>query len=466
MRLLWFGVIGKMARESFSKRAFWRRQAGRIGAAAKRAISLFRHGLVQNVLSLYAVQIASYLVPLVTIPYLARVLGAAGWGLVAFSQAFGGYLALVVEYGFAFSGTREVARHCDSKEDLADVLAGVLGARTILVVPAVLLALAARQWVPIFRSHPDLFWAALFWAVGQSFTMLWYFQGLEQMRLVAILDVSTRALATVGIFVLVHAPGDEWKVLALQGAAAFLSMLVATVLAYRRVPFRLPTPRLAWATLRMGWSMFLFRGSVTLYTVGNSFILGLFASPAVVGYYAGAEKISRAVLGLLSPVTQALFPRLSHLVEQSRERAARLARLALMLLGGGGALLGVVVFLLAPVAVRLFLGPHYGPSVIVLRILALLPPLIALSNVLGIQWMLPLGLDRPFNTIIMVGGGLNLLLALLLVSRYAAVGMAAAVVMVEAFVTIAMYAHLRRLKLDPASCLHRAMERPTYQRTI
>jgi polysaccharide transporter, PST family len=423
--------------------------------------TLLRHGLVQNILSLYAVQVASYLVPLVTIPYLARVLGAAGWGLVAFAQAFGGYLSLGLEYGFVLSGTREVARHRDSEEKMADVLAGVQGAKLTLLVPAIVLSLVARHFVPIFRTHPGLFWAATFWAVAQAFSMLWYFQGLEQMRLVAILDVSSKTLAAVGIFALIRAPGDEWKVLALQGAAAFLSMLVATVLAYQRVRFRLPSPRLAWEALRMGWSMFLFRGASSLYTVGNAFILGLFASPTLVGYYAGAEKISRAVVGLLNPVSQSLFPRLSHLVEHARDRAARLARLVVVLMGAGGGVLGLLVFLLAPTAVRLILGPGYEPSVLVLRILALLPPLIALSNVFGIQWMVPLGLDRPFNMIIMLGGGLNLTLALLLASRFTAIGMAAAVVTAEAFVTGAMYAHLRWRKLDPASCVPRVFERPT-----
>lgn len=410
---------------------------------------LFRHVLVQNVMALTIVQVGTYIVPLVTIPYLARVLGAAGWGMVAFGQAFGGYLAIAVEYGFALSGTREVARHRDSRERLANVLAGIMGAKLILLVPVVTLALAARRWVPIFRSHRDLFWAALSMGVGQSFSVMWYFQGLEQMRLVALLDFSARVLATVGIFVLVRTAGDEWKVLALQGGAIFLLMLVAVILAYRQVPFRFPTPRLAWDALRMGWSMFLFRGAVSLYTVGNAFILGLFASPTFVGYFAGAEKISRAVIGLLNPVSQTLFPRLSHLVEHERDRAVRLARLGVLLMGTGGAVLGLIVFLLAPQMVRIILGQGYAPAVPVLRILALLPPLIALSNVFGIQWMLPLGMDRPFNAIILMGGVLNLLLAFLLASRYAALGMAVTVVTAEAFVTGFIYATLRFRRLDP-----------------
>jgi PST family polysaccharide transporter len=118
-------------------------------------------------------------------------------------------------------------------------------------------------------------------------------------------------------------------------------------------------------------------------------------------------------------------------------------------MGVGGAVIGGVVFVLAPSLVRILLGSQYGPAVQVLRILALLPPLVALSNVLGIQWMLPLRLDRAFNTIIVASGIINLSLATALAPRYAAHGMAWAVVGAETFVTIAMCVVLRRWKLDP-----------------
>ncbi|MCY3131480.1 flippase, partial [Acinetobacter baumannii] len=146
----------------------------------------------------------------------------------------------------------------------------------------------------------------------------------------------------------------------------------------------------------------------------NTFILGLFAPPQVVGYYAGAEKISKAFLGLLAPVSQALYPRLSHLVRNAPQEAARLARLGLWTMGLGGVVLGLGVLALARLLVRFLLGEGYEPAVLPLRILALLLPLIALSNVLGIQWMLPLGLDRSFNAIIVGAGLVNLALAVVL----------------------------------------------------
>jgi len=416
-----------------------------------RLFDLLRHKLVQNALSLYGVQIATYVIPLVTIPYLARVLGVAGWGLVAIAQGFGSYVSILGEYGFGLSATREVARHREDREKLALTLAGVLGAKLMLVAVSFPLAFVAGRWVPVFRDHPALLWSGMFWALAQGFSVMWYFQGLERMRLVATLDISAKVLATAGVFLLVRRPEDGWRFLVLQGCGFLISAAVGLFLVYREVSFRMPSWAGSWEALRMGWSMFLFRSSVSLYTAGNAFILGIFVSPELVGYYAGAEKISRAFLGILNPISQTLYPRLSHLVSHSQDRAARLARISIGVMGGAGLAMGAVVFLLAPVIVRMVLGVHFAAAIPVLRVLALLVPLVAIGNVLGIQWMLPLGMDSAFNKIILAAGVINLSLALVLAPAYTDMGMAWAVVIAETFVSATMYLLLRSRKLDPLS---------------
>lgn len=405
--------------------------------------------LVQNVFSLYGVQIALYLFPLATVPYLARVLGPEMWGVVAFAQAFGQYLTLGVEYGFNLSGTRQIARARNSVDRRAELLAGVVGAKLVLSVLAVAVALLLARYVPIFKEHPAVLWAGVAWGIATAFSFVWYFQGLERMRLVALLEVGTKAIAVVGIFLLIRQPSDAWKVLATMAAASTASSLVALVLTYRDTPFRLPGRSDTIGAFRLGWSMFVFKGAVSLYTVANVIILGLFAPARFVGYYAGAEKISKAFLGLLSPVGIALYPRLSSLVQESRARAARLAKTSIWIMGSGGLLIGIFVFAFAPLLVRLLLGAGYEPAIIALRLLALLPPLIALSNVFGIQWMLPLGLDRPFNKVILLAGVINISIAVMLARPLAHIGMAIAVVTSELIVTTGVYLALQKRALNP-----------------
>jgi PST family polysaccharide transporter len=408
-----------------------------------------RNGVVRNALGLYVLQLGSFLLPIATIVFLARLLGPQDWGSLAFMQAFAGYVMLVVTYGFNFSATREVARNRDNPDKLAELLAGVLGAKAALTILSIAVAVPLSLVVPPIHRNQGLLWPALLWALSLSYSLSWFFQGLERMAFVARWETAARALSLAGILLLVKSPADTWKVLAIQGGMMTAAVVIELAVACREVPFRLPSAGLVVRTLRLGWSTFLYQGALSFYTVGNGFILGLFGSPASVGYYVGAEKISKAFATLLFPITQAVFPRISHLAAHAHDEAARLARTSLLLLGAAGSVMALIIFMGAPVLVRLVLGPGFDNAVVVLRILSLLPPLIAVSTVLGIQWMLALGLDRLVNAVVISACLLNVCLALVLVPHYQHVGMAIAVVASEALVAFGLYAVLRIRHLDP-----------------
>jgi len=253
------------------------------------------------------------------------------------------------------------------------------------------------------------------------------------MRLKAGLDISGKVLALCGIFLLVHSPADSWKVLALQGVPACLSSVIGFWLIYRMIPLRFPSLILVRESLQRGWPMFLLRSGMSLYIVGNTFVLGLFAPASLVGYFAGAEKIRSAIFGLLSPIGSVLYPRLSNLTHHSRDKAIRLARIGTVLVIGGGLVLGLLVYVFAPLLIELLLGPGFEPVVPVLRILSLVLPLSALTSSVALQWLLPLGRDAVVNRIFMCAGLLSISLALVLAPKFAHLGMAWAVVCTEAF---------------------------------
>lgn len=391
-------------------------------------------------------QVARYLLPLVTIPYLARVLGPSAWGLVALTLSYGAYLGLPISYGFDYSGTREIAQARHNKHRVAEIFAGVLGARSLAVLFCVLLSWGVERWIRIFREHPALLWAGVFASITANFAPNWYFQGIERMRLVAVLDVSGRSVATAGIFLFIHSPADDWKVLIVWGVGGLVGVISGFFFVYREIEFRWPTWFLIWEVLCTGWAMFVTRGAASLYTAGNSFILGLFAPSWAVGYYAGAEKIARAAVTSVLPLGQTLFPRVSGLIRISLPKAIRLVRIAaivFVLIGVSG---GLAIFFLAPLLVRILLGPAFVPAVPVLRILSLLIPLFAIGTLLGTVWMLPRGLDGPVTFIVCGGAILNIGLGILLAPHYFQIGMAWVVVLAEVFVAVAMFGYLSLTK--------------------
>ena len=414
---------------------------------ARSVTKMFRefvgHGLMGNVMALLGVQFFRKILPLITIPYLARVLGPGGWGLVAIFQSLAMCMELVIEFGFQLSATREVARRRHGDGRLAEVFAGVVGAQAVIAVCVVAVIFVARPWVPVLRDHPSLLASAILWAVAEGFNPTWYFLGLERMKIVATLEVCSKSAAAIAMFALVHSPKDAGIVLALQAIAPLLSIAGALWIVYRDLPFCLPTRILIREALVAGWPMFVMRSAESLYTLANAFLLGLFAGPAVVGYFAGPEKISRALFGLLNPVRETLYPRISKLVHTAPAEAARLARIGMLITGAGGLIMGAVVYVSAPFLIKILLGTQFEPAVTVLRILAILPPVIAVAQAVGMHWLLPLGREKVVTRTIIIGAALNLLLVLWLVPKHAQIGMAWAVICTESFVaTCLLYAAL------------------------
>lgn len=399
---------------------------------------LRRGPLIENALALYAVQLASYALPLVTVPFLARVLRPDGFGLLALSQSFALWLSLLLEFGFNLSASRDIATRRDDLSLVASTVAGVHGAKGLLFLGVLVIAGAAAGLVPAFRQHPDyVMWAWLL-TLALGFSPFWYFQGTERMVGPAVVEVAARAVATAAMFIVVRTPADGWKVLALQAFAGIASTGVPLLWLYREVPWRWPRLDQAVAALKSSWGMFVFRSAHGLYTTMNVLILGLFVPTRAVGYYGGAEKIARSVLNLLAPFSQTLYPRVSHLANRDPTKAGSLARVGLMLIGGVAVLLGAALELAAPLSVRIILGPAYEPSVAVLRGLALIVPLSGASTVLAMQWLFPVGKERTVATVILAGGLLNVGLAVLLAPQFAQMGMVSAVVAAELFILIAL----------------------------
>lgn len=405
----------------------------------------------RDVALLYVVHLASYVLPLLTVTYVARVLGPAQWGLLAFFHSFGLYTSQVIEYGFSLSATRDVARYRDSADARAAALSEVNAAKIVLSAAFLALLIPVFFLLPMFSANPLLFAVSVAYSLAQGFGMMWYFQGLGRIRELAGIDVVSRAAASILTCVVVRHPGDAWKMIALNAAACVVTAAIGLARSYRDTPVRGLSFGGGIRLLRTGFALFLFRGASTLFTSANGFLLGLFAPPVTVGYYAGAERAHRGLVALLYPITQVLYARLNYSMGQDSVDKKQLGRSAFQAMFGAGLLLGAAAWIFAPWIVRILLGPGFEPSVPALRVLAAALVADAIATSLGMQWMLPLGLDRQFTTVILAAGLTNLALAPLLTTRYGHIGMCFSVLMSQIVVALGCFLYLRSRQLDPFS---------------
>jgi PST family polysaccharide transporter len=405
--------------------------------------------IVSNMLSLSAVQAATYVLPLITVPYLVRVLGPEKFGLIAFAQAFVQFFAIVTDYGFALSATRSISIHRGDREKLAEIFSSVMAIKAVLMVASFSMLCLIVLVAPRFRPDATIYFLAFGTIVGNAIFPSWFYQGIEHMRAVAITNIAAKAFFTVAVFAVVRTEADYPYVLLLSALGATLSGGVALALVVGRhgVAMRRPSKAMLLHELKEGWHVFLSTVAISFYTATNVFILGLFTSNTVVGYYSAGDKIVRAAAGIVTPLTQSVYPHISKLAAQSREGA--LAFVRRLVLFAGIPMLGVSLLLMAfaPQLCRIALGGQFGQSIDVLRVLAFLPFVACLSNILGIQVMLNFGLKSLFMRLLVAGGALNVVLSLLLVVPFQQVGIASSVIVTESLVAVAMFLFLERAGL-------------------
>jgi polysaccharide transporter, PST family len=402
--------------------------------------------LRENIVALSILQALNYAAPLITVPYLVRVLGPAHFGLLAFAQALVIYFDAITGYGFSLSATRAVACCRDRPAELAATFWRTMYARTALMLASAAILAVLVAAVPRLRATPLLYAATFLNVVGTAAFPVWLFQGLEQMRIITFAQAFARVLSIPALLLLVRHSGDYTGAAVIQGAVPVLGSLLVAPMVWSRLRSKPPRPRLPQIleTLREGWHLFVTQMGLVLSTSSTTVVLGFVAGSAAVGYYSAAVKVIRAVSSLLGPVAQALYPHLSNLKAQSLDLTFRMMRksfawIAVLALGAS-----LATFLLAAPLGPLVWGRGFAPSILVLRWLSPLPLVFALINIFSTQTMVVFGMDALVSRIVLVGAGVNLVLAAALSVRFGAVGAAAATVTSGTLISLCLAWTVRR----------------------
>lgn len=400
----------------------------------------FKGRLAENIFSMLTLRGLEYVLALALIPYLVRVLGPERFGAVAFMQGLVQYCNLVVDYGFNLTAPRDIAQA--DKNDWPRLFSSFMAAKVLLLLVVTMLAVVLYFVLAAFCIFLDvpLFWAVYTLVLGNILFPIWFFQGIQEMRYITIMNVIGRVVTTAGIFLLVSSPADYVAAAFFQAATPLVAGAASLWWLFRHYPSLWVRP--SWGNIchayREGWNIFLSTVAINFYTASNVVILGFLTNNTVVGYYSSAAKLIDCVKRLMDPVSQAVYPHISRLMGESKEKGFQFLHKMLLLFASGGILLFLVVLFGAPFIVHLILGGQYEAAVLPLQIMAMVPLMVAMSNIFGIQIMLPLGMEKTFSRILMVSAVVNTLCIIPLSLWQGAAGTALTMAITETFVTVTM----------------------------
>ena len=356
------------------------------------------HGLIQNTLWLYLVQISGYLLPFLTLPYLARVLSVEHFGQIAYAQIITWNFVTLTEYGFNLTATRDVSVQRHEPERLSAIFNAVMAAKLLLTLVGLVILLGLTALVPHFRDLRPLLLMSFGSVLGYALFPTWLFQGLELMRHVALRDLTAKSITVILLFALVRSDADFLWAAAVQSAGLALAGLVGICWVPRLTPVRFARP--AWSeimlALRTGWPPFLFGGiSALSYSLAVTLVewKGLTAE---IGYFNAAQRITSVFRTLPGVIATALFSRLSYQAAQDEQALVRFVDKYWKIFAAPFLVLAVIVTLAAPWGTPLFLGEKYVPSIVPLQILSWGPLFLSWGHFYSTYYMLPRRHDQAW----------------------------------------------------------------------
>lgn len=401
-----------------------------------------------NIVSLSFMQAANYLIPLIAIPYLARVLGDDRFGLVMFAQAFIQYFIILVDFGFELSATREISVNRNDKQKLTEIFSSVIYIKLVLLLLSFIVMSAVVFSFSQFSKEWLLYYLSFGMVVGQILFPVWYFQGIERMKYVMYFNVLAKVVFTVAIFFTIFGP-DDYKLYAIINSAGFIfSGIIAFMVALSMNKFSFTLPRLQPIKdiLRKTKDVFISNVGISFYMTSTSFILGVVTGRNdLVGYYTIAEKTVRGIRYLVSPVTQALFPYLSKRFsgESKKDSILVLKKLAIYLTPFLVlCILGILIF--TGTIVRILTGSENPLTIIDMRVISVIILVGTFNNVLGVLGMVNLGMEKQFRNTVIISGIFNLVFCILASHFLLDLGASISIVATETLLMILLLLKMRK----------------------
>ena len=398
----------------------------------------------KNFVSLILLQGANFLLPLITLPYLVRVLGTEQFGLVMFAQAFALFFNVLVDFGFNLSATREISINRKNKSKISEIFSSVFIIKGALILFSLIIITSIILLFPQFGNNWEIYYLSFGVVIGQALFPVWYFQGVEKMSTITIVNVFAKLIFTILILLLVKSKSDYLLVPLFNSIGFIIAGIIGLISAVKQINFIIPKKGVIKELFKESFQLFVSNLSVTLYTTANTIILGLFTNNTLVGVYSSMEKLVLAVKNLYSPIFQAIFP---WVASKNKNEIIRITQKLILPLSVIGLSVSLFIFFFAD----FILTTIYADELItsysnIFRILGLIAVFSSLNMLFNMLFLSTLKKYKERMKIIMVAGVINVTLAVILVQYFNIYGIAITVTFTEFLLLIFGWYYYNKIK--------------------
>ena len=388
---------------------------------------------------------SSFIFPLITFPYVTRILGPAGYGKVSFATSLIAYFLIFAQLGIPTYGVRACAKVRDNRHLLTKTAHELLIINLVMSALSYVVLFAALIFVPKLRQERLLYIVVSLTIIFTTIGMEWLYKALEQYTYITVRSLIFKIVALVAMFYLVRTPDDYVVYGGITILASSASFLLNFIHARRYISLRPMGGYDFKPHLKAVAIFFAMACATTIYTNLDTVMLGFLKTDDDVGFYNAAVRIKSILVSIVTSLGTVLLPRASYYVEHGlMEDFRRISRKALNFVTVAATPLMLYFMLFARQGILLLSGEDFLGAVLPMQIIMPTLLFIGLTNILGIQILVPTGREKTVLCSVMVGAAVDLVCNFFLIPRYAATGAAVSNMLAEASVLVFQIAALRR----------------------
>ena len=366
-------------------------------------------------------QILILILPLITIPYVSRTIGAKGIGIYSYTYSIAYYFMIFAMLGLNNYGNRVIAKIRDDKEKLSKEFCSIYSLQ--LITSTAMVVLYFLYTIIFDVEYKVIGYIQIIYVIASMFDINWFFFGMEKFKLTITRNIFIKVLSLILIFIFVKNADDVWKyTLILAGCALFSNIMLFKFL-HKYIEFVKVTKKDVAKHLKPCLVLFLPVIAVSLYKIMDKIMLGIFTDVKEVGYYENGEKITQVPLTIITALGTVSLPRVSNMLANNEEDKVKKLLDKTM---------PFVMFLTLPMALGmvaigkdfsiLFFGNEFEKSGYIIQLLSITILFLAWGNVIRTEYLIPKEKDKEYIISAFLGAIINFIINILLIPLYKSIG--------------------------------------------
>jgi O-antigen/teichoic acid export membrane protein len=380
--------------------------------------------LSENFISLTLLKVAGYIFPLLTLPYLSRVIGVDSFGELAFAGSIVVYFETITNFGFNYTATRDVAKIRDNHMLVSKIFSNVFFAKILLMILSTAILTICIYSIPFLYEKRLLLILTLLYIPGNIMFSEWFFQAMENMKYITILNLLSKILFTLLVFIVIKEKSDFIFQPVLNALGFLMSGILSQIIIFKKFKIRMifPSPAEIWNTMKGSWNMFLSLFLPNLYTNFSVILMRIYGGVSATGLYSSGSRFIYIFDQLSEVLSRTFYPFLARRIDKHS--------LYIKISGALSVVMCLVLFFGADLIVRIFYTPDFASSATVIRIMAIAPFFLFLMNTYGPNYLVLVGKENILRNIILYCSIGGFILSWLIVTRFSYIGVSITVIAV------------------------------------